>query len=193
MSDSTKIPGFRYVGTTSNPAFVTQDGRVRIGRVTLRTWVVQPGGVGGFEVAGREAAIREARRVAAELAAEDARVLIGSMPKTRREIAREVDEILRSGSDTRPVIPRAHSTVGVPEIKPTRKLTARRAKDFRDSGNYEVRDESGTVVTLIYRDPERREWYEENLPGTPQTHFIDRWRGSTQAEALAAIARRRGY
>jgi len=75
MSDSTKIPGFRYVGTTSNPAFVTQDGRVRVTRVTLRTWVVQPGGVGGFEVAGREAAVREALRIAAELAAEDARVL----------------------------------------------------------------------------------------------------------------------
>ena len=73
-----------------------------------------------------------------------------------------------------------------------KKLTAKRAKDFRESGNYEVRDETGAIVALMFRDPESREWYEESLPGTPQTHFVDRWRGFTQADALAAIARRRG-
>ncbi len=71
------------------------------------------------------------------------------------------------------------------------KLTAKRAKDFRDSGNYEVRDATGTLVALMFRDPESREWYEENLPGVPMTHYIDRWRGFTQADALAAITRRR--
>ena len=71
-----------------------------------------------------------------------------------------------------------------------KKLTAKRAKDFRDSGNYEVRDETGALAALMYRDPESREWYEESLPGVPQTHYIDRWRGGTQAEALANIARR---
>ncbi|MCJ7598226.1 MAG: hypothetical protein MUO41_06310 [Methyloceanibacter sp.] len=71
------------------------------------------------------------------------------------------------------------------------KLTAKRAKDFRDSGNYEVRDESGALITLMFRDPESREWYEESLPGIPQTHYTERWRGLTQAEALASIAKRR--
>ncbi len=71
-------------------------------------------------------------------------------------------------------------------------LTSKRAKDFRDSGNYEVRDKSGTLVALLFRDPESREWYEDNLPGMPQTHYTDRWRGFTQADALAAITRRRG-
>ena len=71
-----------------------------------------------------------------------------------------------------------------------KKLTAKRAKDFRDSGNYEVRDEIGALVTLMFRDPESREWYEESLPGVPQTHYTERWRGSTQAEALANIAKR---
>jgi hypothetical protein len=74
---------------------------------------------------------------------------------------------------------------------PGRELTARRAGDFRDSGNYEVRDETGDVIALIYRDPESRGWYEESRPGAPQTHYTERWRGSTQAEALASIARRR--
>ena len=73
-----------------------------------------------------------------------------------------------------------------------KKLTAKRAKDFRDSGNYEVRDESGTLVALLFRDPESREWYEDSVPGMPQTHYTERWRGLTQADALAAIARRRG-
>ena len=71
------------------------------------------------------------------------------------------------------------------------KITAKRAKDFRDSGNYEVRDEAGALVALLFRDPESREWYEDSLPGAPQTHYTDRWRGFTQADALAAIARRR--
>ena len=75
MRASMKIPGFRYVGTTNEPAFVTEDGRVRIRQVTPRKWVVQPGGVGGFEVAGRDAAVREARRLASEVAVEDVRVL----------------------------------------------------------------------------------------------------------------------
>jgi hypothetical protein len=77
------------------------------------------------------------------------------------------------------------------EMASVPKLTAKRAKDFRDSGNYEVRDESGALVALLYRDPESREWYEESLPGVPQTHYIERWRGLTQAEALASITRRR--
>jgi hypothetical protein len=99
------------------------------------------------------------------------------MSKTPTQLDREVVEILAS----------RQPATGLLE----KKLTAKRAKDFRDSGNYEVRDESDTVVTLIYRDPERREWYEESLPGAPQTHHIERWRGLTQAEALANIARRR--
>lgn len=70
-------------------------------------------------------------------------------------------------------------------------LTVKRAKDFRDSGNYEVRDESGTVSALLFRDPDSREWYEDSLPGMPQTHYTERWRGLTQADALAVIARRR--
>ncbi len=69
----------------------------------------------------------------------------------------------------------------------------KRAKDFRDSGLYEVRDEAATVIALMFRDPESREWYEDSLPGTPQTHYTERWRGSTQAEALANIARRRRW
>lgn len=110
MSDSTRIPGFRYVGTAFNPAFVTQDGRVRIGRVNHRKWVVQPGGVGGFEVLGREAAIREAKRVSAELDEGNARLLkrgkellsheppVKSPKKSHAQIKREVDEILAKGN-----------------------------------------------------------------------------------------------
>jgi ActR/RegA family two-component response regulator len=69
-------------------------------------------------------------------------------------------------------------------------LTATRAKDFRNSGIYELRDESGVVVAKVFRDPESREWYEESMPGAPQTHYTERWRGSTQAEAIASITRR---
>ena len=71
-----------------------------------------------------------------------------------------------------------------------KKLTVKRAKDFRDSGNYEVHDETGVLVALMYRDPESREWYEDQLPGTQQVHFSELWRGGTQAEALANISRR---
>lgn len=99
------------------------------------------------------------------------------MPKTPAQLDREIAEALAS----RPA-----------SASLEKKLTAKRAKDFRDSGNYEVRDESGALVALMFRDPENREWYEDSLPGQPQTHFTDRWRGLTQAEALANIARRHG-
>jgi hypothetical protein len=93
------------------------------------------------------------------------------MPKTAAQLDAEIAEALAS-----------------PAVA---KLTAKRAKDFRDSGNYEVRAETGALVALLFRDPESREWYEDQLPGSPQTHYTDRWRGFTQADALATIARRR--
>ncbi len=70
------------------------------------------------------------------------------------------------------------------------KLTAKRAKDFATSGNYEVRDESGTVVALLFRDPGNREWYEESMPGARQTHYTERWLGATQAEAIERLTSR---
>ncbi len=69
-------------------------------------------------------------------------------------------------------------------------LVAKRSATFRDDGLYDVFDESGKLVGQLFRDPHDREWYEENLPGQPQTHYIDRWRGSTQVEALERLARR---
>ena len=103
-------------------------------------------------------------------------------PKTPAELDREIAEALAS----RPA----------PVASSAPKLTAKRAKDFRDSHTYEVRDDFGTLVALMFRDPESRDWYEEELPGMPQTHYIDRWCGGTQAEALVSItrhvARRRG-
>lgn len=97
------------------------------------------------------------------------------MPKTPSQLDREIARALAGP---------------VAGALPERKLTAKRTKDFRDSGNYEVRDETGALVALIYRDPENHEWYEDSLPGRPQTHYIERWRGGTQAEALANITRR---
>lgn len=72
-------------------------------------------------------------------------------------------------------------------------LTARRAKDFRDNGTYEVLDSAGTIVALMFRDPESRDWYEDQMPGEKQIHYSERWRGFTKDEALDSIARRRGY
>ena len=97
------------------------------------------------------------------------------MPKTTAQLDREIAEALAAPA---------------PAASSAPKLTAKRAKDFRDSHTYEVRDESGTLVALMFRDPESRDWYKEELPGEPQTHYIDRWRGGTQAEALANITRR---
>lgn len=70
-------------------------------------------------------------------------------------------------------------------------LTAKRAKTFRDDGLYDVLDGAGALVTKMFRDPHNREWYEENMPGRPQTHYVERWLGSTQAEALDRITKRR--
>lgn len=95
------------------------------------------------------------------------------MPKTPAQLNRELAQALAGGTTVE------------------KKLAVKRAKDFRDSGNYEARDESGALVALLFRDPENREWYEDSLPGMPQTHYTDRWRGLTQSDALAAIARRR--
>jgi hypothetical protein len=103
------------------------------------------------------------------------------MAKSRAQLDAEIAEVLAT---------RRPAAEG--EAVAEKKLTAKRAKDFRDSGNYEVRDASGAIVALMFRDPESREWYEESLPGTPQTHYTDRWRGFTQADALATIARRLG-
>lgn len=72
-------------------------------------------------------------------------------------------------------------------------LTARRAKDFRDNHNYEVVDATGTVIALMFRDPESRDWYEDQMPGEPQVHYVERWRGFTKDEALDNIAKRRGH
>lgn len=71
-------------------------------------------------------------------------------------------------------------------------LTVKRAPDFRDSGLYDLRDAAGVVVARVFRDPGDRGWYEEDLPDAPQTHYAERWRGSTRAEAVASIARRLG-
>ena len=101
------------------------------------------------------------------------------MTKTTAQLDAEIAEVLTA---------RRPAAEGEAVAK---KLTAKRAKDFRDTGNYEVRDESGALVALMFRDPESREWYEESLPGAPQTHYTDRWRGFTQADALATIAKRR--
>lgn len=97
--------------------------------------------------------------------------------KTPAQLDREIAEALSPGP-----------TGGVLE----RKLSAKRAKDFRDSGNYEVRDETGELVALMYRDPESRWWYEDSLPGMPQAHYSERSLGFTQVDALATLARRRG-
>lgn len=98
-----------------------------------------------------------------------------SKQKTATQLDREIAEALARGTTVE------------------KKLTAKRAKDFRDSGNYEVRDETGALVALLFRDPESREWYEDQLPGSPQTHYTERWRGSSQAEALASITRRLAF
>jgi len=94
--------------------------------------------------------------------------------RTEERIKREIEEILASRG-----------------VVTEERLTAKRVKDFRDSGLYELRDASGAVVAMIFRDPGSRDWYEENLPGAQQTHFTERWRGSSQAEAIASILRRR--
>jgi hypothetical protein len=94
-------------------------------------------------------------------------------PKTPAQLDAEIAEALATGAGLE------------------KKLTAKRAKGFRDSGNYELRDEAGVLVALMFRDPENREWYEEYLPGVPQIHFVARWRGGTQAEAIANITKRR--
>ena len=100
------------------------------------------------------------------------------MPKkTSAQLDREIAEVLAAQPAAGAVL--------------EKKLTAKRAKDFRDSHNYEVRDETGTLVALLFRDPESREWYEDQLPGSQQTHYTDRWRGFSQADALATIVRRR--
>lgn len=77
MRASTRIPGFRNVGTTFEPAFVTEDGSVRIRQVTPRKWAVYGAGGTRFhkEVEGREAAVKEAQRLAADMAAEHVRGL----------------------------------------------------------------------------------------------------------------------
>lgn len=69
-------------------------------------------------------------------------------------------------------------------------LTAKRAATFRDDGLYDVFDEHGAVVAQVCRDPENREWYEEGRPGQPQTHYTERWLGSTLVEALERLTRR---
>lgn len=78
----------------------------------------------------------------------------------------------------------------VPELQqnPSR-LTAKRSSTFRDDGIYNVFD-GETLIAKLFRSPDDREWYEESLPGQPQTHYTDRWRGSSQAEALARIEAR---
>lgn len=106
-------------------------------------------------------------------------VRLEGVPKTSAELDRDIAEALASPA------PASGSSL--------EKLTVKRAKDFRDSHNYEVRDETGAVVALMYRDPESREWYEDpGSPGVkPHQHHTELWRGFTQADALATIARRR--
>ena len=112
--------------------------------------------------------------------------------KTASELDREIAQALgEKGKIWAPEKPAVAKSTMKAVTSSSAKLTSKRAKDFRDSGNYEVRDESGALVALLFRDPESREWYEDSLPGAPQTHYTDRWRGFTQADALATIARRR--
>ncbi len=123
------------------------------------------------------------------------------MAKSPAQLQREIDEVLTKGSREahrtrlRAAPPQSHATMAglaAPVSSASaERLTAKRAKNFSDSHNYEVRDASGTLIALLFRDPESREWYEDQMPGQPQTHYTDRWRGFTQADAMATIARRR--
>ena len=147
MRTSTKIPGFHYVGTTSDPAYVldTEPGepfRIRIEQVTPRKWAVQVGGRTRFEVNGLDAAVREARRLAAEVAAEDVRVLaIGKKRLASRHHATKSPARRQIFVET--------------ETGPGRTLTVP-----KDVLKKEEADEDGV-----------REWLNKKLPGNWQSWF----------------------
>jgi hypothetical protein len=61
-------------------------------------------------------------------------------------------------------------------------LTARRAKDFSETGNYEV-EVHGQIVR-IYRDPESGYWYRDS-----HGHFTQNLLGFTKDEALDRLAK----
>ncbi len=62
-------------------------------------------------------------------------------------------------------------------------LKASKAPDFAETGTYLVNTPNGTKK--IYRDPENREWYEEDS----SKHYSQSWLGSTQKEALDRLAK----
>lgn len=68
-------------------------------------------------------------------------------------------------------------------------LVAKRAEDFRDTGNYHVEHGGGTAK--IYRDPETGYWFEDVKQAhlhSPHEHLL----GFTKQEALSKLERLHG-
>ena len=114
MRAAPRIPGFHYVGSGDDIAYVLDEPgepfRIRIRQVTPRKWAVQVGGRTRFEVASRDEAVREARRLASELSSDDARVLEEgrallsrgrATKKSSAQLQREIDEAIASDEGMR--------------------------------------------------------------------------------------------
>ncbi|CAB4212297.1 hypothetical protein UFOVP1446_1, partial [uncultured Caudovirales phage] len=61
-----------------------------------------------------------------------------------------------------------------------------RAKDFAETGNYDV--EINGKVYQIFRDADAKAWYQD--PSNTGEHFSKNWLGTTKTEALAALHER---
>jgi len=122
------------------------------------------------EVTPEEATQLQARRAANQAAWDAAEAVhprnvpVPEVPPVPREVPREIPQ----------------------EQLPQGALTATRASDFRESGNYDVMLPGGET-TQIYRDPESKWWY-EHVPGK---HYSETVLGFTKKEALDKLAARR--
>jgi len=68
-------------------------------------------------------------------------------------------------------------------------LTYKKAKDFAETGNYDV--ETGRGVRKMFKDPESKDWHDESRTGSNFSHIAS-FIGFTRDEALARMEERYG-
>lgn len=104
------------------------------------------------------------------------------LPDPLTEAKSEIESSPSVAANAAPSI--KQTPVGVTEKVPV----VKRAKDFSESGNYEVTLPNGVKKT-IFRDPENGWWYRDHDPGEKQSHYTDRTAGFTKKEAVDKMMR----
>jgi len=111
-------------------------------------------------------------------------------PQIRRDANGDLWAWQSSGKrvEMRRFTPEASAPAPTEAVNPMAPPKAKRAPDFKESGNYNVK--IGDTTYQIFRDPETKWWYVDDLPGAKQTHYTERVLSTeNQKDAIAQLVK----